>query len=300
MYDLKKVKLDNGQTIAYRMAGSGQTKLLLIHGNQSSSLIYEDFMERFEDKLTVYALDLPGFGESSYKKQYLYIEDWAADTKAFMDKVGIDSAIVVGHSAGGGVALKLAINYPEKVRHLILLASVGVKGFYLPKMKPDFTPILGEFAYSYEEIKNNPSIKFVEYTINNQVKSNIKKMWDASLYNLRSPGSHTFDNYMEEFLKERCFIDISVALCQFNITNEVTYKKGDGSIEKITCPVTWIHGKKDLVVPFTIGEESVKYFPNKVDFIPIEKAGHMIFNDCPEEFYSHIDKIVDVYKKEDM
>lgn len=296
MYEVKKVKLDNGQTIAYRMAGDGEVKLLLIHGNQCSSTIYEDFMKRYEDLATVYAIDLPGFGDSSYISQYLDMGDWAKDTKNFMDKVGIEDAIVVGHSAGGGVGLKLASDYPEKVRHLVLIASVGVKGFYLPKLNSDFTPIKCEFAYTYEEIKTHPSMIFVQNTIESRNVVNTEQMRDASLYNLRKPDKETYKTYMESFFKERCFIDISAALCQFNITNEKNYEMGDGSIENITCPVTWFHGKKDLVVPYEIGLESVKYFPNGADLITIEDGGHMLYNDCPEEFYGHMDKIVNSYR----
>lgn len=302
MYKLNEVNLSNGETLAYRVAGTGHVKVLLLHGNQSSSLIYEDFMKRYEDVATVYAVDLTGFGESSYRKQHLKIEDWSDDIKEFMDEVHLDNAIVVGHSAGGGVGLKLAIDYPEKVRHLILIASVGVKGFYLPKMTSEFKPIEGKFAYTYEDIAEHPSMKFVQMTIKNEMKSNIRKMWNASLYDLSKPREEVYKSYMEEFLKERCFIDISVALVQFNITDEASQiraEKGDGSIKKIKAPVTWFHGKKDKVVPYEIGQKSIKYFPNGADFITLENAGHMIFNDCPEEFYGHVDKIIGKYVDED-
>lgn len=299
MYELKKISIPSGETIAYRVAGSGKVNILLIHGNQCSSTIYDDFMKRYEDRARVFAIDLAGFGESSYNNRHLKIEDWAKDVDEFMEFLGIESAIIVGHSAGGGVGLKLATDFSQRVDQLVLIASVGVKGFYLPKLDENFMPLANEFARTYEEVASHPSMLFVEKLINDKAREATRNMRDQSLYNLKSPNPEAYEIYIDEFFKERCFTDISVALCEFNITDEITYKKGDGSIAKITAPVIWIHGEKDLVVPFAIGENSVKYFPNEADFIPIKEAGHMVYNDCPDEFYAHIDKIVDKYLEEE-
>lgn len=296
---IEKVSIPSGETIAYRQAGSGNVNLLLIHGNQSSSAIYHEFMERYEDKAKVFAIDLAGFGESSYNNTHRKIVDWARDVDEFMEAVGIDKAIVVGHSAGGAVGLKLASDFEDRVEHLIPVASVGVKGFRLPKFNQFLRSIPDKYVYSYEEVANHPSILMVEKIIRGKSGLSVRNMWKASLYNINRPERFMLEIYIDEFFKERCFTDISAALCEFNITDEVTNGKGDGSISKISAPVTWIHGKKDLVVPFTVGENSVKYFPNEADFIPIKEAGHMVYNDCPDEFYGHIDEIVDKYLEEE-
>lgn len=295
MYELKKVEVPSGESIAYREAGSGDLNILLIHGNQSSSTIYHDFMKRYESRAKVFAIDLAGFGESSYNNKHEQIIDWAKDVNGFMEAVGIEKVVVVGHSAGGGVGMKLAAAFPDKVSHLLLIGSVGVKGFYLPKLDKLLRPVPNEFVYSYEEVANHPSIKFVEKLIQSRAKLSTWNMWKQSLYNINKPAKSVYETYIEEFFKERCFTDISVALCQFNITDEVTYQKGDGSIKDIKAPVTWFHGKKDKVVPFAIAENSIKYFPYEADLIAINQAGHMVFNDTPNEFYSHVDRILAQY-----
>lgn len=293
MYELKKVKIASGETIAYRNCGSGDKVILLIHGNQCSSAIFHEFMQRYEYKSSVYAIDLAGFGESTYNNPHKKMEDWAKDVNEFMEELDLQKAIVVGHSAGGGVGLKLATDYPDRVGELVLIASVGVKGFYLSRLDMKLKPMEGKFARTYVEVASHPSILYVENIIKCKDKILTKQMWDQSLFNLKEPSEDMYDIYMDEFFKERCFTDISVALCQFNITNE----EGDGSIEKITCPTTWIHGKKDQVVPFVIGQNSAIYFLNKLDFIALDQAGHMVYNDCPEEFYGHIDEIVEKYAR---
>ena len=225
MYELKKISIPSGETIAYRVAGSGKVNILLIHGNQCSSTIYDDFMKRYEDRARVFAIDLAGFGESSYNNRHLKIEDWAKDVDELMDVLDVESAIVVGHSAGGGVGLKLATDFGQRVDHLVLIASVGVKGFYLPKLDENFMPLAGEFARTYEEVAGHPSMIFVENLIKAKSREETRNMWNQSLYNLKSPDPEAYEIYIDEFFKERCFTDISVALCQFNITDEVTYKK---------------------------------------------------------------------------
>ena len=295
MYELKTVSLQSGESLAYRQAGSGDLNILLIHGNQSSSTIYHDFMKRYEDRAKVFAIDLAGFGESSYNKKHEKIDDWAEDVNQFMEAVGIEKAIVVGHSAGGGVGMKLAADFPDRVSRLLLIGSVGVKGFYLPKLDKLLRPVPGEFVYSYEDVANHPSIKFVEKLIQSKARLSTWNMWKQSLYNINTPAKSTYEIYIDEFFKERCFTDISVALCQFNITDEITFQKGDESIKNIKAPVTWFHGKKDMVVPFAIAEDSIKYFPNGADLIAINQAGHMVFNDTPKEFYSHVDRILAQY-----
>lgn len=295
MYELKKASIPSGESLAYRQAGSGDLNILLIHGNQSSSTIYHDFMKRYEDRARIFAIDLAGFGESTYKNKHEKIADWAEDVNEFMEAVGIEKAIVVGHSAGGGVGMKLAASFPDKVSHLMLVASVGVKGFYLLKLDKLLRPVPGEFVYSYEEVANHPSIKFVEKLIQSKAKLSTWNMWKQSLYNINKPAKSIYETYIDEFFKERCFTDISVALCQFNITDEITFQKGDGSIKDIKAPVTWFHGKKDMVVPFAIAEDSIKYFPKGADLIAINQAGHMVFNDTPKEFYSHVDRILARY-----
>ena len=124
IYAVQKQPLKNGEIMAYREenTSSNAPVLLLIHGNQSSSLYYEHLMQDLKNEAHIYAIDMMGFGESSYNRQHTIMKDWADDVALFMEEKNISSAIVLGWSAGGGTALELAACYPEKVSHLILMA----------------------------------------------------------------------------------------------------------------------------------------------------------------------------------
>jgi pimeloyl-ACP methyl ester carboxylesterase/predicted amino acid-binding ACT domain protein len=75
----------------------------------------------------VYAPALPGFGGTAeLPAKQRTIGGYAAWVDAFLDGIGVDEpALVIGHSFGGGVAIGLAHDSPERVRHLVLINSVG-------------------------------------------------------------------------------------------------------------------------------------------------------------------------------
>jgi len=293
LYEIKKQSLPNGEILAYRETGSGEKTLLLIHGNQSSSLFYEFLMRDFENSAHLIAVDMAGFGNSEYKSRHMTIKEWADDIALFMTAKNIDNAIVLGWSAGGGVAMELSACYPDKVQSLVLLASVGVKGFPLPKRNRDLTPVEGEYLHKREDVVQDPAILIpVTSAIQKKDTDFLHNIWKRTIFNLHAPDENVFDAYMQEILKERCFEDISVALCQFNITHEDAITPGTGNISNICCPVTWIHGRQDMIVPFSTGEDSIRYFEGKARLFPIEEAGHAAFMDQPEIFNGILKKVL--------
>lgn len=226
-----------------------------------------------------------GFGDSSYKNPHTCMKDWADDVAQFMDAQKIRKAVALGWSAGGGTALELAACYPEKVQHLVLLASVGVQGFRLPRRNADLTPVPGEYLVKLEDVVKDP-VTMIPITgaIERKDTAFLHMVWAKTIFNRYPPAESDFDAYMNAILKERCFVDISVALCQFNITKERALVEGTGRISQIQCPVTWIHGREDMIVPYVVGEESIRFFESSAQLIPIEDAGHASFMDQPEVF----------------
>lgn len=294
-YQVYQQALKNGESMAYREEKTncdGPT-LLLIHGNQSSSLFYEHLMEDLKEEAHIYAVDLMGFGDSSYQHAHKTMKDWADDLALFMEEKEIEDAIVLGWSAGGGCALELAACYPDKVKHLVLLASVGVQGFKLPLRDEKGNVVEGKYLSKREDIIKDPGTMIpITNAIENKDAAFLEKVWKATIFNLHCPEKEDLDAYMQAILKERCFVDISVALCQFNITSEDDLVKGSGHIHAIQCPVTWIHGKKDIIVNYAVGENSVKFFDSKARLVSIEDAGHASFMDQPEQFKEIMEEIL--------
>jgi pyruvate dehydrogenase E2 component (dihydrolipoamide acetyltransferase) len=114
------------RTLRYLKRGEGSDAVLLIHGFGGDLDNWQFNHEALAVDRRVYALDLPGHGESTKNVGAGTLDEMAAAVAAFMDAVDVGSAHLVGHSMGGAVALAFAINQPRRVRSLVLLASAGL------------------------------------------------------------------------------------------------------------------------------------------------------------------------------
>ncbi|HXH03842.1 MAG TPA: acetoin dehydrogenase dihydrolipoyllysine-residue acetyltransferase subunit [Candidatus Competibacteraceae bacterium] len=116
----------DGRRLAYVVRGEGGEPLLLIHGFGGDKNNWLFNLEALAATRTVYALDLPGHGESDKAVADPSAAGMAAVVLGFMDTLGLAQAHLVGHSFGGAVALALARQAPQRVRSLSLIASAGL------------------------------------------------------------------------------------------------------------------------------------------------------------------------------
>lgn len=107
--------------------------IVLIHGAGDSSAVWELQTKEFSTRHKVLAVDLPGHGQRLSESGFISHEKNADEVCRLMDANGIATAVIVGHSMGGGVAMMLALNHPERVQALMLVAT----GARL-KMRPEF------------------------------------------------------------------------------------------------------------------------------------------------------------------
>ncbi len=124
------VTLPEEREIAYLLAGPGQaTKLVFLHGLGGSLGTWQVVLGDLADRYRVCALDLPGHGGSD-KGDPASVDYTAAGLAAAIGDalaaLGIGRAIVVGHSLGAAVALKLAAVRPEAVGGLVLVNGAGL------------------------------------------------------------------------------------------------------------------------------------------------------------------------------
>jgi len=92
---------------------------LLIHGAGSQ---YRDYHSKMRRELQAIAIDLPGHGRSPVRKP-ISIENYAADVVAFISAMNLEKVILVGHSMGGGIAQQIALDYPQYLHGLVLIAT---------------------------------------------------------------------------------------------------------------------------------------------------------------------------------
>jgi pimeloyl-ACP methyl ester carboxylesterase len=119
----------HGHRIAYRQCGPiepGAPVLLLVHGLAGSAAGWSDVLEPLAAVATVVAPDLPGHGDSDKPRQDYSLAGHANALRDLMVVLGIDRATVVGHSLGGGVAMQLAYQHPDRCERLVLVSSGGL------------------------------------------------------------------------------------------------------------------------------------------------------------------------------
>jgi pimeloyl-ACP methyl ester carboxylesterase len=124
----------HGHEVGYRMAGSGPA-IVLVHGLTGSSTTWREVMPRLAERFTVVAPDLLGHGESAKPRGDYSLGAFASGIRDLLVAVGIDRATFVGHSLGGGVALQLAYQFPERCERLVLVSSGGLGKEVSPILK---------------------------------------------------------------------------------------------------------------------------------------------------------------------
>jgi pimeloyl-ACP methyl ester carboxylesterase len=115
----------NGHQIGYRLSGYGPA-IVLIHGLASSSASWRRVGPALATGHTVVAVDLLGHGESDKPRGDYSLGAHASTIRDVMVALGIDEATFVGHSFGGGIAMQLAYQFPQRCQRLVLVASGGL------------------------------------------------------------------------------------------------------------------------------------------------------------------------------
>ena len=117
-------------TLHYQEKGNKEP-FILLHGNGEDGSYFKNQIDYFSDRYRVIALDTRGHGKSPRGTQPFTIEQFSHDLYDFMTGFDISNAIILGFSDGANIAMKFAMNYPSKVKALILnggnLNPKGVK-----------------------------------------------------------------------------------------------------------------------------------------------------------------------------
>jgi pimeloyl-ACP methyl ester carboxylesterase len=131
-FELKTIRL-HGHEVAYRLAGDGPA-ILLIHGITSSSETWRSVLGLLAERHTVLAPDLIGHGQSAKPRGDYSMGAYASGLRDLLVALEIESATFVGHSLGGGVAMQMAYQFPERCERLVLVSSGG--------LGPEVSPLL--------------------------------------------------------------------------------------------------------------------------------------------------------------
>ena len=269
------------EELAYLDVGQGPV-VVMVHGNMSSSIHYEPLISRIKDKYRCIAVDLRGFGDSSYNNRFDTLEELADDVNLLTEALGIDSYYLVGWSNGGGVSLKLCAKYPDKVKKFFDIEGAGLKGY--PVYKKENYQSTGKPYANKEEMAQDPmQVAPVLAIFEKGDAAMMTSIWDATIYTVNKPTREQNDLWMSETLKQRNLVDLDWALATLNMSDEYTpYGKGDGTIKNIKCPVALTMAEKDIVVPDYMVLDNYNALGELATLLPYENCGHSPMVDCPD------------------
>lgn len=282
--DKKRVVLPNKEEYHYLEVKNDLPILVLIHGNMSSSIHYMPLIERLKDSFHIYAMDLRGFGDSSYLTPIDSLEDFADDVYKFMDVLHISDAHIAGWSTGGAIALKFAAKYPDKTNKLVLIESASYRGYPIFKKDEHYQPIIGEYYKSKEELAQDMvQVLPMKLAFENKDSTTVRSVWEAVIYTEKIPDPQTYTLNINETMKQQNLVDVDYALTTFNMSNFSNgMNSGDGSITKVTQPVLSIWGDQDKVVLEYMIDETVEALKD-AEKVVMSNSGHSPLTDKPDE-----------------
>lgn len=135
MHSVRRTEIRlHGHRLSYRTGGRGPV-LLLLHGITNSSASWEPVFAQLARHFTVIAPDLLGHGESDKPRGDYSLGASASLMRDLMIALGHERATVVGHSLGGGIAMQMAYQFPERIERLVLVSSGGLGHHVTPALR---------------------------------------------------------------------------------------------------------------------------------------------------------------------
>ena len=258
----------NGLDLFYEVHGSGQP-VLFIHGGYGgaeSALVPKLPPEIVgalpADRFQVVTYDRRNAGQSAFTLAHYTIDDLADDARALLDHLGIGSAIVVGSSAGGPIALQFALTYPERTRAPCLPNT----GAYL--MNP-VRPRSAAFKALVERARSEGDRAVFESrkaALRQPPTLGGPRADDQAAIRRRDAVAEALGTVSDEEL---------LRLSTGELRNAEAFQGYDFTprLAELTMPVCIIHGTADGTVPYAWGEALHRDIPGS-EFYPIEGADH--------------------------
>ncbi len=291
---MNRAKVKTGEDIAYRESTGSGEKLVLIHGNMTSSKHWDILMENLPDYYHLLAPDMRGFGESSYNNRFDSLEELAVDIIDLLNQKNFEDYNLIGWSTGGGVAMEIAAKKADEVRKLILLESVSTRGYPIFKKDENGQPIPGELLKTKEEIASDPvQVLPILNAQKNNDKETMRQIWNSLIYTDNQPEEEKYEEYLEDMMTQRNLIDVDYALANFNISDQHNgLQPGNNRAKNITAPTLILQGNQDKVVPMNMAEAIKEDIGDNAEIQILENCGHSPLIDDLEQLVDAITKFL--------
>jgi pimeloyl-ACP methyl ester carboxylesterase len=269
-----------GSLRVHHMHGGRGTPVLFIHGLGSSGYMEWRFnLEFAAARHRVYAPDLPGFGRTEKPRARYGIPYFTRFIDRYMEDRGLRSAAVIGASLGGRIALELALEYPKRVRKLVLVNALGlgrpnVQLTYGLMTLPRVGEAFMKFASDAVRWAPRPMIRRVAARYAGAGRSVNRTMDDDYFANLRE--LYAADGYPSAYLATIRSLVTPKSLLSADY--DLSQRLGE-----VKVPVQLIWGANDPLFPVAHAARAHTLF-GRSRLAVLEGAGHTPQSERPEEF----------------
>ena len=291
---LANVELSNGETLTYRKREGGDELVLLVHGNMTSSKHWDLLMESMDERFTIYAVDMRGFGESTYNKRITSIKDFSDDIKLFVDALELKNFTIIGWSTGGNVAMQFCADYQDYSKKLVLFASGSTRGYPFYSSNADGTPDLTKRLATIEQIEQDP-VKTIpmQQLYDTKNRDGLKFVWNSVIYTQNQPDEARYEQYVDDMLTQRNLADVYHALNTFNISAvDNVVARGTNQVKDIHIPTFVLYGDRDFVVTGAMTTEIIEDFAGQAQIMKLANCGHSPLVDCLDETKEAIEEFI--------
>ncbi len=241
---------EDGVEIRFEVMGEGEPAIIFVHGWAGDRTGWEAQVDYFSQNNRVVAIDLPGYGESGHNRDNWTMEMYGKDIAAVIEHLGIEKAVLVGHSMGSYTIVEAAKVIPEK-----LIGLVPVDVFH--NVERELT----------DEQINQSITRRMEFVNNPTEEMMLRAYGDID--------SATVQKKIQEYLS------VSKVGWEESLTEAIEWSLNDltKSLAELKTPIICINSDR-YPMELAIARKYAPMFDAKI----VKDVGHGVMSEAPEEF----------------
>ncbi|HEU0019167.1 MAG TPA: alpha/beta fold hydrolase [Thermoleophilaceae bacterium] len=247
--------------------------IVFVHGLSGQWQNWLENIPRFAEQRRVVALDLPGFGVSPLPDEQISIDYYGRVVAELCDRLDLAPAVLVGNSMGGYVAAEAAIDAPEAVERLMLVAAAGISQSELSVAQVLRVGKIFALATRASTAQRR-----------RQMARPALRHWILSLI-VRHPTRLRPDIAFEGLVKganKPGFVDALGACIDYDFRDR---------LPEIACPTLVVWGEDDAIIPVEDANKYVELIPGARKLV-FEDTGHVAMVERPVAFNDELERFL--------
>ncbi|WP_160175189.1 alpha/beta fold hydrolase [Ruegeria halocynthiae] len=276
------IDLPNGANMHFRDEGNPDGPVLvMIHGGFGSLQNWEGWVENLSDDYRLISMDLLGHGLTGAYPEQIYTRITERDAvHQLLQEIGVDKYTVAGNSFGGGIALEMALAYPDQVEGLILVDSEGIPngedGYDTSLFNADDAGDPNSSEFTQLSWMEKLGSKFIGPTV-------VRSVMDSMTAN-KDLLTKQYVDYFSRPIRYEGNREAQILMFRQGLYQIQQNGPQDllPRLPELKMPTLVMQGAEDTLVPMRVGEKFRDNIEN-AELAVIPAAGHMPMMEKPKE-----------------